>query len=63
MTRPLDQADVDAVLEQRYGVDILDAATTMESFAARFEALSWLNAAVAIGWTPPARDEEATDAR
>ncbi|MBT0771739.1 hypothetical protein KIH74_22555 [Kineosporia sp. J2-2] len=55
MTRPIDQADVDAVLERRYNEADLANVDAIEMHALRSDALSWLNAVVALGWRPPAR--------
>ncbi|GAB3251569.1 hypothetical protein [Kineosporia babensis] len=57
MTRPLDQADVDAVLVQEMGRGHWDALPDVGKDFVRETTLGTLNAAVAIGWTPPACDE------
>lgn len=53
MTRPLDQSDVDAVLNRRYSEANLANVDAIEMHALCTDALSWLNAAVALGWSPP----------
>lgn len=58
MTRPIDQADVDAVLAEREGIALVDVNPASLRLL-RQSATRTLNAAVALGWMPPARDEGA----